>query len=136
VSPRARRLMPNINWSDEVQTILCHLAVLTGVHLLNRTTVTAGWTELNDLFFAQPEMAGYKADNYKHGDFRKIREKFIQIRIAVQKDVDTGNSSGRTGERTDLYDHVKQIQDDIDEAAEVKESNSCAEALIARQQGH
>jgi len=112
----ASKTSKQLPWSYEQELVLLDLVISKGCHLIPPKSkgVTEAWEKLNTDLFLNCEFAGLKNDHYKEGGSRKIRDKYEALIEAIQKDVDTGNQSGKAGERSLLYERVKQIKDEID----------------------
>jgi hypothetical protein len=102
-------------WTEEMTCTLLNLVMVKGCHLVSGKGVSAAWESLHRDLFNNDEFLPYKADHYKEGNFRKIRDKFDKVLESVQKDIDSGNQSGKYGDQSTLYELVKQIKDEIDE---------------------
>jgi hypothetical protein len=68
-------------------------------------------------------MDQYRAAHYKADNHRKIRDKFENILNEVQKDIETGNQSGKDGELSEKYLLVQQIKEEIDDQDAEKATN-------------
>jgi len=119
-------------WTEVMTCTLLHLVIAKGVHLISGKGVSAAWEGLNKDLFENEEFKAFKADHFKEGGFRKVRDKFDKILVDVQKDIDSGNQSGKYGEQSELYKLVKQIKDEIDEKEDEKDVEKEATAELKR----
>ena len=55
-------------------------------------------------------MDQYRAAHYKADNHRKIRDKCENILNEVQKDIETGNQSGKDGELSEKHLLVRQLK--------------------------
>ena len=119
-------------WTEAMACTLLNLVVAKGVHLISGKGFSAAWDGLNRDLFENEEFTAFKADHFKEGNYRKIRDKFDKLLVDVQKDIDCGNQSGKYGEQSDLYRLVKQIKDDIDEKEDEKDAEKEATVELKR----
>jgi hypothetical protein len=118
-------------WSPLVEGILMHQVLIKGGHLTNGANVTLVWNQVLEGFFLQPEIAGYKPTHYTPNDFRSIRTHYTTMFAAYERDVISGNTSGRSGDRTEIYRDLKQIMEDISIMEEEKTAKTALEAQLA-----
>ena len=117
-------IMPHIPWNDDLVNLLMHCVIVKGGHICGGKRVSQTWTAVNEMFFEQGELIALKPTHYKYGDFRKIRDKYKSTLAEVQKDIESGNQSGKEGELSPLYVKVKQICDDIAEKDAEKDADA------------
>jgi hypothetical protein len=108
-------MAPQIPWNEELETVLLACVISKGTHVCSKKKVTQSWNEVNDMFFAQPELTDLKDTYYVSGNIRKLREKYKTIVANIEKDIADGNQSGKEGELSKLYQHVCTICEDISE---------------------
>jgi len=94
------------------------------------------------MFYEQDLLADHREQHYIKGVVRKIRDKYKAVLTTVQNDIDSGNQSGKEGELSQLYKHVRTINDDISEkeakqeaGTELKEKLNDTEKTILMQSG-
>jgi hypothetical protein len=112
----------HIPWNTKLEELLFSCVITKGAHIAPMKRITQTWTEVHEMFFNQPELQECKALCYKEGVFRKIRVKYQNVMTAVQADIDKGNQSGKEGELSQLYQYVKQINEEIAEKEAAKEA--------------
>ena len=115
--------MPQFPWDVKFETLLLSLVVSKGAHLWSGKGILEKWTEFTKVFFEQDELIPYKGEHAREDEkpARKIRDKYNNLRDKIKKEMETGNQSGKSGDRSDLYKLVEQIENDIEEAREEKE---------------
>ena len=129
-------------WSHIQEECLLELVIAAGLHLVSGTKgINEKWEELYKDLFENEEFSSYKGEHYKEGGSRKIRDKYIAIVSAIQRDIEIGNQSGKEGDLSKRlvvsnsllfiylyyftrYKLVKQIKLEIDEADELKLSEA------------
>ena len=88
-------------WSHVQEECLLDLVLTSGLHSAAGTKgINEKWEQLYKDLFENEEFSSYKAEHNKDGGSRKIRDKYISILHAIQKDIDSGNQSGKSGELT------------------------------------
>ena len=120
--PAERKRM---TYSENMKVTLLSLVVQTGAHLASGQAATTKWAEVYTGFFADAEVAPYKETFYKVDSkgavqSRSLRDKYSDIMITVQGDIETGNQSGKEGDLSRLYELVQQINTDINVNEESK----------------
>ena len=116
--------MPQLPWTEDMVTTLLNIVILKKAHLSGGCKgVKEIWNDVNNAFFAQSFMDQYRAAHYKADNHRKIRDKFENILNEVQKDIETGNQSGKDGELSEKYLLVQQIKEEIDDQDAEKATN-------------
>jgi hypothetical protein len=135
-------MAPQIPWSEPLETLLLHCVIVKGAHVCGGKKVTQSWNDVNDMFFQQSETAALKEPHYVSGNARKLRDKYKSLLENVQRDIESGNQSGKEGEQSDLYKHTQTIYNDILEketekeyGAVLKEKLNEAEKTILSQAG-
>jgi len=114
----------NIPWNEGMVESLLNLVVAKGPHLHKGTVkATELWIDVHNTLFDQPEYNHLKKmvtklDKAGRVDVRKVKEKFVSIKEAVQKKKESGNLSGLEGDLSPIFSLVKQITDEEAEAAE------------------
>lgn len=136
--------MPGLQlpWNEELETLLLHCVIVKGSHICGGKKVTQSWSEVNDMFYEQDLLADYREQHYAKGNVRKIRDKYKAVLATVQNDIDSGNQSGKEGELSKLYEHVRTINDEISEkearqeaGTELKEKLNDTEKTVLMQSG-
>jgi hypothetical protein len=119
---------------------LLKLVQILGAHVASGKKSTAAWNEVNKRFFELEELAQFKEKHYKNDtqnkeDFRKLRDKFNSTMEEVTRDISTGNQSGKEGDLSPIYELVRQIKFEIDDADEkataAKEKKECDQQQLA-----
>ena len=116
----------HLPWTDSMVVTLLNLVIVKGAHVAVGKKSTEKWSEVYNCFFADEEVAPYKALHFKVDEKtgkvnpRKIRDKFDTTLVKVTKDIESGNQSGKEGDLNEIYRLVKQISDDINEFEETK----------------
>jgi hypothetical protein len=105
---------PNLPWSDSMVACLLGLVIYHSAHLAHKGNATERWGAVNTSFFAQPENMHFMATHYDAAgaSARKLRTQCNKVVLSIEEDVMRGNQSGKTGDRSRVYKHVKQILDD------------------------
>jgi hypothetical protein len=83
-----------IQWTDERTEILFYFVELYSVHARDKST--KNWLRLQAEFFTQPCMREFAAFGITD-DARNLKDKFKRALKEVQRDVETGNQSGKEG---------------------------------------
>lgn len=100
-------------WNEDLEGLLLYCIVAKGGHLCHgKKNSSQIWNSINDMFFEQPELQEHKGDHYKQGQsgFRKLREKYVTLVAAIEKDMESGNLSAKSGDDlNDKYKYAKQI---------------------------
>lgn len=117
--PKSSRRLP---WTDEMDISLLNLVMTSGVHIAGHNDKKRHWTLINEQFFGRPEMQEYRTDFYNKDDYRKLRDRFTTLLSDIQRDIDIGNQSGKSGELNELYELVQKIKIEIDTNEEEKEN--------------
>ena len=124
--------MPHIPWNEELETLLLHCVIVQGAHICGGKKVTETWNSANEMFFDQDDTKNLRTLHYKANNPRKLRDKYSNVMEVVQRDIETGNQSGKEGDLSLLYQHVNQIAQDIEEKDAKKDAaNDLREKLNA-----
>ncbi len=116
--------VPHIPWNEELETLLLHCVIVKRAHLSAGTKrVTQVWNEVNEMFFEQDLTEDLKSIHYQEGNVRKLREKYDKVVESVSENIATGNQSGKEGELSLLFQHVKTIEEEIEEKDGKKEAD-------------
>lgn len=113
----------NLPWTDTMQLTLLKLVQITGAHVHGGKKSTAAWNEVYKQFFDQEELSPFRAKHYNPAlegkeAWRKLRDKYNLIMETVQRDIATGNLSGREGDLSPIYKYVEQISMEMEDAVE------------------
>jgi hypothetical protein len=108
--------MPSyLPWNEDLETLLLHCIIVKGSHVAQRSKTRETWSEVADMFFSQPETASLKEIHYKGAEsIRRLRDKYALLISSIQKDIETGNQSGKEGDLSQLYQHANQIISEIE----------------------
>ena len=126
----------NLPWTETMQLTLLKLVQITGAHVHGGKKSTAAWNEVYKQFFDQEELAPFRAKHYNPAlegkeAWRKLRDKYNVILEAVQRDIGTGNLSGREGDLSPIYKCVEQItlemEDSVEKGDAIKEAKKASE---------
>lgn len=105
--------MPRLPWNEEQLLCLCHYAYQKKPYIAKRNEIIDKWITINDLFFNSPVMEDYREVHFNKSDFRKIRVKFEETIKDVQKNIESGNQSGKEGDISELYNLIRMINEEI-----------------------
>jgi hypothetical protein len=116
---------------------LLKLVQIIGAHVATGKKSTAAWNEINKRFFELEELTPFKEKHYEHNkeDFCKLRDKFNTTMEEVTRDISSGNQSGKEGDLSPIYQLVRQINYEIEDADEeataAKEKKECDQQQLA-----
>ena len=113
-------------WNDELETVLLYCVLAKGAHICSGKKISQTWDLVNDMFFDQPQLLEFKELHHKQGvlGHRKLREKFNTLIATIEKDMESGNQSGKEGELSEKYSHAKQILVEISDKLAEKEAGA------------
>ncbi len=112
-----------MEWTEQMLETMMHEVYQKKLHLMaNKAGSKGAWEEFLDHLFEQRDFIPLKTAYYKRGNPRNIRKKYQDTLDLIKRDLETGNQSGKEGERSTLYKLVENIFYDIDEAEATKKS--------------
>ena len=85
------------------------------------------WRSLTKDFFLAPNGGlpftekHLKFDDKGEADYRKLKDHYRGVMMTVVQDIETGNQSGKEGDLSEMYQLVKKLDDETNEAEEVKD---------------
>ena len=62
---------------------LLNLVITEGAHVAKKSEISQKWSAVNDAFFNQNEAVSWRDELYKKGDYRKLRDKYKQVIVAI-----------------------------------------------------
>ena len=111
-------------WSEDLESLLLYCVIVKGAHICSGKRISQTWCAVNEMFFDQEELSEYKASHYKKDSFRKLRDKYVTLLETIQKDIESGNQSGKEGELNTLYSRARQILNEISDKEASKAAGS------------
>ena len=108
-----------IPWNEDLETLLLHCVITKGAHVTKRTE---DWHAVATMFFKQPEfiVTCVPIGDDESDAIRRLKERLKKVCTRVTRDIERGNQSGKDGELSPLYKHVKQISEEIEAHKEAK----------------
>jgi hypothetical protein len=109
-------------WDIKMQELLFHAVLEKDAHIspAGKASVAA-WTEVGIMFFAEPDLASYRADHFNgvtpKDSFRKLKEKYTAVFKAIKNNQFRGNKSDKEdgSERSELCRLAQTIDQEITE---------------------
>ena len=115
---------PQFPWDDKLDLILVKLVRVMDAHVCAYGTTGTKWDELNDSFFVNSEVQHLKSVHYVKGNHSKVKSRFEKLMEGAVKLLGDGNTSGKEGDLSELYQILKELHDEKERQDTIKEAEA------------
>jgi len=112
-----------IPWNEDLVCLLLNIILDEGAHKAKKSGVRSSWNAVNEAFFNHEKMQPFKADIYKKGNPRKLRDKYTQVLSAGKAFLESDTKVSIPDEFKERYQLLQMILIDSTDDEDVNDGN-------------